>query len=107
MKNRKKLEIIADILDATLGGAKKTHIMYGGNLSFSLLKHYLDLLTECNFLIYRKEESQYFVSDRGKAFLDEFRKLHKRLTKLRTRLDHLEREKEAMEHRYFQAVLSV
>jgi len=37
-KYRDRLQIIADILSVVRDGAKKTHVMYQANLSFTLLK---------------------------------------------------------------------
>lgn len=38
------MDIIANILQVAVGGAKKTHIMYGCNLSFEQLETYLSFL---------------------------------------------------------------
>jgi len=40
-KYRDRLQIIADMLSVVRGGAKKTHIMYQANLSYTLLGRYL------------------------------------------------------------------
>jgi predicted transcriptional regulator len=47
MKNRSRVEILYDIVSASRGSAKKTHLMYKSNLSFKQLRLYLD------FLLYR------------------------------------------------------
>jgi predicted transcriptional regulator len=44
-KNRSRLEIIGNILGVAKYGAKKTHIMYRANLSYSQLQEYVGFLT--------------------------------------------------------------
>lgn len=49
-KRRSEIEIIGDILDLSKNGAKKTEILYQGNMNFSQLQNYLDFLIEKNFV---------------------------------------------------------
>ena len=49
-KNRDRVGIVAAILEAAKGGASKTHIMFGANLSFSLLEKYLDVAVNSGFI---------------------------------------------------------
>jgi predicted transcriptional regulator len=69
---RNKLEIVKDILSilevAGAHGTKKTHIMYGANLSYKLLEKYIEEVIESG-LIYTDERSIYFITDKGKEFL--------------------------------------
>ena len=48
--HRSQIDIIADVLRETAGGAKKTHIMYSCNLSFRQLEAYLCLLLDRGLL---------------------------------------------------------
>ncbi len=48
--HRSQIDIVADVLRETVGGTKKTHIMYSCNLSFRQLQTYLDLLLERGLL---------------------------------------------------------
>jgi len=48
--HRSQIDIIADVLHETAGGAKKTQIMYGCNLSFRQLQTYLSLLLDRGLL---------------------------------------------------------
>jgi len=41
---RSEIEIIQDILKLSVDGAKKTEILYQGNLSYTLLRNYLGIL---------------------------------------------------------------
>jgi len=47
---RSEIEIISDILKLSKNGAKKTEILYKGNLSYTLLKNYLSFLLDKNVL---------------------------------------------------------
>ena len=49
-KRRSEIEIIGDILDLSKNGAKKTEILYQGNMNFLQLQNYLDFLIEKNFV---------------------------------------------------------
>jgi len=74
------LDIIADILDASMGGVKKTHLMYHCNLSFRQLKTYSYFLLRLGFLqmVIPDEDSNngsLEVTDKGKEFLRVYRGL--------------------------------
>jgi len=62
MKNRRsEIEIISKILDVTNGGAKKTEILYQGNLSYRQLQDYLTYLIDKNII-----EEEY-IKDNGNS----------------------------------------
>jgi predicted transcriptional regulator len=68
------LDIIADILEASYGGTKKTYFMYRCNLSFRQLKYYLALLLKKGLLCSVDEGSNpglslFRITDKGKEFL--------------------------------------
>jgi predicted transcriptional regulator len=46
LKNRSRTEILYDLVRATRGGAKKTHLMYKANLSYTVLEQYLKFLLD-------------------------------------------------------------
>jgi predicted transcriptional regulator len=69
VRNRSRSDIVAEILDITLGGAAKTRIMQGAYLSFTQLKEYLTLLTDSGLLDYSEEERVYRTTQRGEYFL--------------------------------------
>ncbi|MEM3442532.1 MAG: winged helix-turn-helix domain-containing protein [Candidatus Bathyarchaeia archaeon] len=48
--HRGNLDIIADILEASQTGTRKTYLMYHCNLSFRQLKHYLTHLNKTGLL---------------------------------------------------------
>ena len=49
-KRRVRQDIIIEILQSAKDGAKKTHIMYKDNLSFSQLEKYLNALKNGGFI---------------------------------------------------------
>ena len=70
MRYRRRFEIIADILRVAGQGSKKTKIMYFANLSYLLLKKYLDDTLRVGFLKFDGEG--YAVTGQGQAFLERF-----------------------------------
>jgi predicted transcriptional regulator len=78
--HRGNLDIIADILDASHGGVKKTFLMYRCNLSFKQLKNYSHFLIGSGLLhiVTADEESVnglFEVTLKGKEFLRAYRGL--------------------------------
>jgi predicted transcriptional regulator len=78
--HRGHFDIIADILGASLEGAKKTHLMYHCNLSFKQLKHYSRLLLNTGFLRIagdggRINSDIFEVTEKGKKFLKAYKGL--------------------------------
>ena len=73
---------MADVLDAADGGALKTHIMYGANLSFRQLENYLDLMIKNSLLekTVRIERETYETTDKGKNFLQQYHEIRALLT---------------------------
>ena len=67
-KNRKRLEIVRDLLSAASEKSRKTRIMYRANLSYQLLEKYLESLLESS-LIECVDDSFYVITWRGKEFL--------------------------------------
>jgi predicted transcriptional regulator len=72
--HRGRLDIIADILDASFGGVKKTYLMYRCNLSFKQLKYYLKFLLNKRLLHVVADDKGsnpglFEITDKGKKFL--------------------------------------
>lgn len=70
--HRSRVDIMANILRVSAGGAKKTHIMYGCNLSYKQLQTYLDLLADRELLKTKSEKGNkgyYETTPKGRAFL--------------------------------------
>jgi predicted transcriptional regulator len=73
---RSRIEIAADILEIAKNGARKTRIMYMGNLSFDLLQKYLDLLVKLRLVEIRGgPEKSYVATEKGRRFLEDFYEL--------------------------------
>jgi predicted transcriptional regulator len=95
-KYRDRLQIIADILSVVRGGAKKTHVMYQANLSFTLLKRYLTEVLEAG-LVRCDDEDGYLLTGRGQSFLDRFDEYSKRCERVEEELNHVNNDKTVLE----------
>lgn len=78
--HRGRFDIIADMLDASFGGVRKTHLMYRCNLSFKQLKRYLGFLLNKKLLhsVGDDEGSNpglFEITDKGKEFLKAYKGL--------------------------------
>ncbi len=80
--HRSRIDIMANILQATADGAKKTHIMYQCNLSFRQLNAYLEFLTETSFVekltlkTENRDDFQMFMTTRkGREFIKAYHNL--------------------------------
>ena len=94
MKYRRRFEIIADILRVAGQGSKKTKIMYFANLSYLLLKKYLDDTLRVGLLKFDGEG--YAVTDRGKAFLERFTEFSSRSARVRQDVASLSSEEDML-----------
>jgi len=68
---RNNIDIYADIVKVTNGGAKKTQIVYKCNLNFKIIKKYLAILIEKEFVEHKGK--LYFSTTKGKSFLTQYR----------------------------------
>jgi len=59
---RSEIEIVGEILKISLNGARKTEILYQGNLSYTQVQNYIPFLVEKNIL----EES--LVKNNGNSY---------------------------------------
>ena len=79
---RQGIEIIMDILEISLNGAKKTHIMHKANLNFSMLRRYLQQLLSKGLLekIDNPYEDDYYkTTDEGREVLKIYKALRARI----------------------------
>ena len=94
-KYRDSLGIIRDMLLVVKGGgfggpgARKSHIMYGANLSFSQTKKFLGKVMSAGLLC--KEGSLYFISDKGEEFLQSYDTYEKERRAVDTEKESLEK----------------
>jgi len=70
---RNSLDIYSDILNISVSGAKKTHIVYKANLNFNIAKKHIDALMESGFV--EENAKLYFTTERGKIFVEDHRQL--------------------------------
>lgn len=78
--HRGRLDIIADILEASHGETRKTYLMYHCNLSFRQLKNYLDFLLRGGFIYSINEDGNpspglFKITEKGKEFLKTYKRL--------------------------------
>jgi predicted transcriptional regulator len=97
-KYRDRLQIIADILSVVRDGAKKTHVMYQANLSFTLLKRYLTEVLEAGLVRCDDEEDGYRLTRRGRSFLDRFDEYSRRCERVEQELNHVNNDKTVLEN---------
>ncbi len=69
-RHRCERDIVADMLSVVRQEPKKTHIMFGANLSYSLLSKYLEKLVVARLIRYRKSEMVYELTEKGLAYLN-------------------------------------
>ena len=78
---RSEIEIIGKILELSSDGAKKTELLYQGNLSFSQLQKYLSFLIEKEILAENEIKNNgnstklYKTTDKGFLFLQDVKRV--------------------------------
>jgi len=78
--HRGRLDIIADILEASYYETRKTYLMYRCNMSFKQLKYYLDFLLGKELLCVvagdvNPNRGLFEITDKGKEFLKTYKGL--------------------------------
>jgi predicted transcriptional regulator len=94
VKYRDRVDIIVDVLNAASSGAKKTRIMHLANLSYSLLKKYLEEAAVIGFLSF--DGGDYEVTERGQMFLKKYREYRNRFSKTEKEIQNMKRDREAL-----------
>ena len=79
MVKRDRIEIMAEILDLCSDPRTKTHVMYGTNLSWKMLQHYLSELQTLELLELHNGSTKYVVTSRGREFLKKWKELQQLL----------------------------
>lgn len=99
--HRTSLQILADILAAVKGGAKKTRIMYQANLSFRLLTRYLRYALETELVSPPCSGNDcYKITPKGYSFLEEYSKYSMRSVELEEQKQVVTKEKAVLEENY-------
>ena len=78
--HRASFDLIADILETSRGGVKKTYLMNHCNLSFVQLKYYLDFVLKKGLLFIAAKDVDlnhglFETTDKGKEFLKIYNRL--------------------------------
>jgi predicted transcriptional regulator len=95
---RRKLDIIADMLLVAGDGAKKTQIMYGANLSYALLKKYLEEMRRAYLLSFERKKGHYVLTSKGRQFLEVYKEYLKRNRYVAKNLDDVDSRKRLLEN---------
>ncbi|MEM3702971.1 MAG: winged helix-turn-helix domain-containing protein [Candidatus Bathyarchaeia archaeon] len=96
---RNRFDIIADILLVVKGNgkAKKTQIMYGANLSYTVLTKYLADVLEACLLKFESSKRCYVLTVKGKKFLEHYREYSRRNRHVERQLDTVNAKKKILE----------
>jgi len=79
------------------GSAKKTQIMYGANLSYTVLAKYLaEILSAC-LLKCEGSKRHYVLTDKGKKFLQHYREYSKRNKNVERQLEKVNAKRKVLE----------
>jgi len=96
-KYRNRLEIIADILNIAKDGARKTQIMYKGNLSYKLLTRYLREVVISGLVHVRENAKSYELTEKGQAFLRHFESYSKSCKEVKQHLSDMNSQRATLE----------
>ena len=94
-KNRDSLEIVRDMLSVATEKCRKTQILYDAHLNFLLLEKYLNILLKNN-LLEIVDGSFYFVTWKGKDFLQKYEDHLERCNRIDKELTEMREEKAAL-----------
>ena len=93
-KHRDRIGIIADVLKAADTGTRKTRIMRTANLSYLLLRKYLDEAVGLGYL--RLSQKMYQITEDGEAFLKKHNEYTKKYSKVGKEMENMKLEKETL-----------
>lgn len=77
---RNNLDICADILRVSKGGARKSHLVYRANLNFKIVKKYLTELTGKELI--EKNGDRFFLTEKGSEFIERYESLNSPLERI-------------------------
>ena len=95
-KNRRRIDIVRDMLSIMSVRVRKTRIMYQANLNYSLLEKYLKDLLESG-LAECDGDSHYLITVKGKEFLQMYDDYVERCSRIRKEADKTARDKLLLE----------
>jgi predicted transcriptional regulator len=91
------VEIIADILGIAEKGARKTQIMYKGNLSYKLLTRYLGEVVGAGLVCAGERTRLYQLTEKGRMFLKHFASYSKSRNAVEQNLSNMKNMKTRLE----------
>lgn len=94
---RRKLDIIADMLDVAKRGAKKTQIMYQANLSYKLLTIYLAEIIEASLVRFERKKRCYALTTKGLKFLQKYKDYSRRNKHIERQLNDISTKRKVLE----------
>jgi predicted transcriptional regulator len=95
-KNRRRLDIMRDMLSVMSVRVRKTKVMYQANLNYNMLEKYLRGLLESG-LVECDGDSYYLITSRGKLFLQEYNDYLERYRQIREEIDETARHRLMLE----------
>jgi len=100
IERRKEIDILAEMVNVAKGGARRTEIVYGANLSGTLWKKYKKMALRFNLLILG-EDGKYWPTQKGEALLENYLGKYITLSKKEKKLkNELETMKEDFEKKH-------
>ena len=72
---RDRVEIMAEILCLCSKPKTKTRVMYGTNLSWKMLQHYLSHMQSQGLLEAQDNSTKYVTTERGRDFVEKWKEL--------------------------------
>jgi predicted transcriptional regulator len=99
-QHRTSLQILAEILKIVRSGARKTRIMYQANLSFTMLKKYLDYAQKTELVVCPENSSCYFATPKGHEFLEKYDRYLLRNRQVEDQLQAMAKERAMLEEGY-------
>jgi predicted transcriptional regulator len=94
---RRRVDIIADILEVVSSDAKKTQIMFKANLSYKVLTKYLSEILDASLITFEEERQCYMLTSKGHDFLANYKIYCKTNMHIKKRLAHVMDTKKILE----------
>jgi predicted transcriptional regulator len=98
--NRKKIDIVGDILRVAKNGAGSFHIHEQANMSSELLSKYLKIATGSKLISLKNEK--YWITAKGQYYLDNYEQMTKNWTALNRTLKELTLEQDLVRQKFFE-----
>ena len=95
---RDRLDIIADILNIASREAKKTQIMYQANLSYKVLKRYLNEIVTASLISFENNKHCYILTGKGLEYLDAYKEYARYSKTMEKRLNDFSIKRKTLEN---------